>query len=365
MRLSVHIVDDDVEIRETLRTALEEGEQWSVTEGTFAGLRERLAEVRPDIVILDLVDGGEAAGNSSFEEIRSTWFCPVVVYSAFPDKQAFDHPLVATVTKGSESEDEVLGQMNGFVHQATMIRSVHNDFDARIREALRDSVSSLHDQLGAHSSVDPSLPRAVRRLVAARVDAGASQGDALLAWERYICPPLGDHLLTADLLRATDAHDARAFRVVLTPSCDLAGHASDGQQVLVACCEPLRRLEKVNFTPGKKLSNAERDRLGPILTEGLAGSLVPIPAFRGHVPLMAANLKRLELVDADAIVMTGDDGNGKHEDRRFIRVASTDSPFREMVVWAYLRTTGRPGLPTMDVDAWLRDISDHFEELQE
>ena len=366
MRMAVHIVDDDVEVRQTLRSMLEEGEQWSVTEGAFAGLAEQLGDVRPDMVVLDLVDGADvAAGNSSFDEIRSTWFCPVVVYSAFPDKQTFDHPLVGTVTKGSESDVEVVGRLNRFVPHATMIRSVHSDFDARIREALRDSVSAMRDQVGSTGTgVDASLPRAVRRLVAARVDAGASQGDLLLAWERYIVPPLGDHLLTADLLRATDANDAGAFRIVLTPSCDLvSGQGIGDQEVLVACCEPMQRLQKVQLKAGESLSKSKKDGLRSFLTEGLAGNLVPIPEFRGRVPLMVANLKRLELIDPSTIIMDGGERDGEQEDRTYVRVASTDSPFREAVVWAYVRTTGRPGLPKMDVDAWLSDISDHFKGL--
>ena len=368
MTLKVHIVDDDVGVRETLTGALEENDHWSVTDGGFDGLTESLNNLRPDLVVLDLVEeGGSTNGNLSFEEIRSTWFCPVVVYSAFPDEQLFDHPLVRTVKKGADSESEVQERLKEFVPQARMIRCVHKDFDSRIREALRDSVSSLSNQVESPGfGEDTGLPRAVRRLVSARVDAGESGNEGLLAWERFIVPPLGPHLLTADLLRekGADVADASAFRLVLTPSCDLVdGQAGAVEEVLVSCCEPLRRLGKVELAAGSKLSKGQRDRLKPFLTEGLAGSFLPIPAYRGHVPLMVANLKRLELVCRDDVSLFADSGGVEEPERKFFRVASTDSPFREMVVWAYLRVTGRPGLPSTDVDAWLDNISGYLAEL--
>ena len=365
MMLKVHVIDDDVAVRRTLISALEESGQWILTEDNFPGLKEQLLSVRPDLVVLDLVEEGEACtGNVSFDDIRSTWFCPVVVYSAFPDEQTFAHPLVRTVKKGSDSECEVKERLEELVPQAQMIRCVHKDFDLRIREALRDSVSSLSEQVTSPTlGEDTGLPRAVRRLVAARVDASESESDGLRAWERFIIPPLGQHLLTADLLRVNSAEptDADGFRLVLTPSCDLVeGQGEAVGEVLVACCEPMRRLGNIVLSPGNGLNNKQRNRLKPLLTEGLAGSLIPIPAFRGHLPPMAANLKRLQLIGRDRITLHPDRRDQNGSGPTFSRVASTDSPFREMVVWAYLRVTGRPGLPNTDVDGWLDDISEQL-----
>ena len=367
MKLRVHIVDDDIGVRETLTDALKEQDEWSVTASDFPELTERLSSLRPDLIVLDLVDESDfSTGNSLFEEIRSTWFCPVVVYSAFPDKQSFTHPLVETVTKGANSENEVRDRLSDFVPHAQIIRSVHSEFDSRIREALRDSVSSLVDQIDLPSfRNETALPRSVRRLVAARVDIGES-GNGLQAWERFIIPPLGSHLLTADILREKHAAvtDTNAYRLVLTPSCDLVNLRSDAEsEVLVGRCEPMNRLGNVELSAGEKLSKKQKDRLKPILTEGLAGNFVPIPAYDGHVPLMVANLKRLELINLEDIRLSSDEGKPEDSSRTFCRVASTDSPFREMVVWAYLRTTGRPGLPSTDVDAWLDNISEHLANL--
>ena len=179
-------------------------------------------------------------------------------------------------------------------------------------------------------------------------------------------PPLGDQFLTGDLLKSRNAAwtDEEAFRLVLTPSCDLvtrSGLERRAQRMLVACCERLKKLGKIKLSPGRKLSAEDKKNLRPILAEGMAGYRIPIPEFHGHVPLMAANLQRLELLEWQQVdselVDSCPPGEGGFE-----RVASTDSPFREMVVWAYLRVTGRPGLPQIDVEDWLKNISDHLEE---
>ena len=265
----------------------------------------------------------------------------------------------------------VVAELQKFVPVARMIRSVHEDFDGRIREALRDSVQTLRSQIGTADDrlVNSVVRRAVRRLVAAQVDVGASEGGTLEPWERFVIPPLGKHLLTADILRRGDAEWSTegAFRLVLTPSCDLV-HSESRQpkapQVLVARCEPVGELGALQLRPERGLNSKRKKRqqrkLRDMVREGIAGPYVPIPRFRDHVPLMVANLKRLELIPWDRIQehtsATARD-NGKEA---FQRIASTDSPFREMVVWAYLRITGRPGVPEIDVGRWVDHIVDYL-----
>lgn len=372
-RLKILIVDDEPLVRETIRDALREDGSWNIEMRGFDDLEESLRWIRPDMVVLDLVDGDRQddniRGNSSYEVIWEHWFCPIVVYSGFPDAQSFEpHPFVARVTKGSGTEEKVKSHLRRFMAQGEMIRSVQNDFDTRVREALRDSVDAIRHQPGAtrsESRSDAVVQRAVRRLVAARADAVSSEDDRLYSWERLVVPPLGNQLLTADLLKRREAEwtDEAAFRLVLTPSCDLvrAGkRTAKVEQILVACCEPVGTLGSIELPRGKELSKSNRRKLRSALSEGMIGEHLVLPRFRNHVPLMIANLKRLELLrwsQVDSSLQGEGDGGGQEE---FERVASTDSPFREMVVWAYLLVTGRPGLPDLELEAWLDDISDHL-----
>ena len=369
--MRVLIIDDKPPVRQILLDTLEEdGPEWEAIDQDFDGLGRALARFRPDLLVLDLVQGqgasGQPTGNEAFDEIRRRWFCSVVVYSAFPDEQDFEHPLVKTVTKGEGSEFRVLERLKGFVPHAEMIRCVHRDFDARIREALRDSVEALSrqaEEAAGSGDREVVVPRAVRRLVAARVDASVSGAGKLQAWERFIVPPLGNHLFTADLLKLkrNDGHcDEADFRLVLTPTCDLVPRRNgerDVEQVVVARCERITKLGKIDLKAGQRLSSKYKERLRSAFTEGMIGHLLPIPGFRDHVPMMVANLGRLELLKGSEVEIATEDGSEPPPEGKFRRVASTDSPFREMVAWAYLRVIGRPGLPEIDVDAWLETLS--------
>ena len=372
--MRVLIVDDDSGLREVLASALLEAGDWQVEQVGFDGVEQALLRFRPDLVVLDLVEGapqdGKTSGNAAYEAIWETWFCPVVVYSGYADTQEFEpHAFVSNVTKGDGTEAAVIASLRKFIPDAEMIRAVHRDFDARVRKALRDSVSTIRRQTtsgGETVSNDPTVQRAVRRLVAADIDAGSADEGKLHPWERLVVPPLGANLLTADLLKRNGADwtEERAFRLVLTPSCDLVRtgkRSARADQILVATCEPLEQLGPITLPEGKKLSPDLRDKVRPILTAGMVGQHLVIPRYRDHVPLMVANLKRLELLSWDEVCVGSGGGDAQGQNAKFDRVASTDSPFREMVVWAYLLVTGRPGLPDFDVDTWLDEISDHVE----
>ena len=230
--MKVLIVDDSYAVRQSLRATIrDQTNDWEVEDQGFTGVPESLERFRPDAVVLDLVEGDvtePAAGNHSFDQIRKKWFCPVVVYSAFGDHKHFDHPLVTTIPKGAGTDEQVVKCLEQFAEIAFVIRGVHREFDKRIRTALRDSVPVLRDQIqpDADGYDETVLPRAVRRLVAARMDAESSGVGKLKAWERFVVPALGSHLLSADLLRRKDAdwRSPEAFRLVLTPSCDLVRH---------------------------------------------------------------------------------------------------------------------------------------------
>ena len=382
--MRVLVIDDEKSVREAVESELTEGGasipdglQWDVRSQDFEDVETVLASFRPDMVVLDLAEGQIPhevdTGNQSYELIWQTWYCPIVVYTSHEGKRTFpESDQVVEVIKGSGSDAQVVAHLQRFVPVARMIRSVHEDFDGRIREALRDSVHTLRRQIGTGDDglANSILPRAVRRLVAAHVDAGASEGGALEPWERFVIPPLGDHLLTADILRRVDAKWCMedAFRLVLTPSCDLVRWGSSppkAARVLVAECEPIGSLGALNLRPERGLNEAQRDsqrkKLRNFVREGISGPYVPVPRFRDHVPLMVANLKRLNLISWDRILEEDSTPEALDGQDTYRRVASTDSPFREMVVWAYLRVTGRPGVPQIGADDWIQHILRYLE----
>ena len=61
---------------------------------------------------------------------------------------------------------------------------------------------------------------------------------------------------------------------------------------------------------------------------------------------MLCNFKEIEIINFDDL------------DKKFERVVSVDSPFRESIVWADIAINGRPGLPDRDCENWLTSIKE-------
>lgn len=74
--------------------------------------------------------------------------------------------------------------------------------------------------------------------------------------------------------------------------------------------------------------------------------MLPFPKFGTKIPTMAADLRQLELIPFAEIV----------DENYYRRIASIDSPFRELISWAYMQTACRPGLPDRNVDEWCDEI---------
>ena len=217
---------------------------------------------------------------------------------------------------------------------------------------MRDVAPSTFDIFPNADQRNNAIWRAGRRRLAALMDELSAEGQKLASWEQYICPPVSKDILLGDILRSTAAGgiEPASFRVVITPSCDLAsseGRETKVSSVLVAkCCSIAAGL---NHTSLKGLSapKLKKRLIGTVLSRGYFETIMLFPALQGRVPTMAVNLRELELIPIPDIGL---------KDERFVRIASLDSPFRELVSWAYVQVSGRPGLPDRDFTSWRDEI---------
>ncbi len=217
-------------------------------------------------------------------------------------------------------------------------------------EAMRDLAPVA---LGATGKVNAdTIRRAGRRRLAALMDEPAADGESPAAWEQYLFPPVSEDFLLGDVLKKRDAEDPAAYRVVLTPSCDMVASGEREpkvQEIFVAkCCSMQQALEQIGRA-GIGRRRIERDLPNNMLDPGYMSPVIPFPRLNGQIPQMAANLRQLELIPFDKL-------NDDYE-----RKASIDSPFREMVAWAYLQTAARPGLPDRDTAKWATEIADEMD----
>lgn len=332
-------------------------------EDDFADVGDIVNDFHPDIIIIDLVDQlkvglvGEFLGIQALKSIWEMRFMPMIVYSGRPellDDEIRKHPLVDIVTKGPDSDLDVVKSVDRLRDVVESLKETRTRIETELSVVLRDVAPTVFVALEeSERSVSEAIERACFRRLAAIVDDPNMEYGRCESWEQYVFPPISDALMLGDLLRLNGApsDDPNGYRVVLTPSCDMASHPSPKvTDALLARCRPWRdRLDSLQMK-GAKRGGLIR-RLPSILNRGFQDSIIPLPSLPGKIPGMVVDLRDLSLEPLNS------DGGV----RGFCRVASVDSPFRELVSWAYIQMSGRPGLPVRDVQGWAEGVADELE----
>lgn len=360
--LNVLFIEDEPDAIQPARSLIESEEENIHCEvSTFEDAEDKIASFRPDIVILDLlVDGASPEpgpeGLKTYDFIWDKHFCPIIVYSAQPDihEDAHEepHPFVKSIKKGARSPRKVLNALKELRPHVEALEEAEEHIRYSFSRAMRDVAPYAFKAQSDSVQRNDTIRRSGRRRLAALMDEISGDGTKLASWEQYLHPPVCKDIQLGDVLKKTDGQDSdpTSFRVVLTPSCDLVASGSRTpkvSEVLVArCCSIKSGLDRTglqNVKPAKL-----KDRLiGTVLTPGYLEATIPFPRLEGKIPTMAANLRDLELIAVGEIGIS---------DKPFIRVASVDSPFRELVAWAYMQNACRPGLPDRDFDSWRDEI---------
>lgn len=354
-RARLLFIDDEPESVDPVINRLDEDKYEHKVVG-FDSAKDQIENWLPDMVVLDLkaqLEDESFPGNEIYEWIWESRFLPIVVYSAFPAHFSVnygDHPFVKRVQKGRTSVREVEAALAEFtphmdaLHQAE--REMRKQFSIALKEVAPNAFQTFSPQ--ESEKRNDMILRAGRRRLAASMDELSRHGQIMASWEQYLCPPVSEDLNLGDILREKWRNkDPNSFLIVLTPSCDLVaskGRKPKVKSVLMArCCamDSAIQLTSLGNMGEKKL----RERLpATVLSQGYFDTILPLPAFGERIPHMAANLRDLELVRFEWIK------------EHYEIVASIDSPFRELVAWAYMQVGCRPGLPDRDFAAWCEDI---------
>jgi CheY-like chemotaxis protein len=356
---TVLIVDDEPDVAELLKLAVEEGFSGinCSVELDFSQSADHIARLRPDAIVLDLMLGHESVqlpGEGTWKSVWESSFCPIVIYTGteagLKPPVPENHPFVKRISKGNGTEALVVDALRSFSSSIEAVRRLRTEVDAVIHKVLRDTVGDGHMCLDDSSY----LLHAGRRRIAATMDDPTIIGNRSMAsWEQYLIPAIGISPLTADVLRVRDAQwdDPKAYRLILTPSCDLVAGRCEST-LTVACCEGTTRLAQklsLSLSP-KRLAKDTETVIIKALSTGVCSGFLPLPSFPSRLPVMVANLKGLEVISWDSV------GPADSTTHRFVRVASIDSPFREQVAWAYLTTAARPGMPDRELGPWAEEL---------
>ena len=359
--LTVLMVDDDPAVTATVKSHAEEILQGINfrTESDFDAAVQSLQDTKPDVLILDVYRGNPATGDVAarpvWSQVWRDWFCPIVFYSAgdvaVSDPLVPAHPFIKVVAKGSGSERQVIDHIKAFAPHTQTLRSALADIERLTHIVLRDVAVPVFEAESDDAKRRDMLVRATRRRVAALMDEMmALTEQPLFGWEQYIFPVLTSHPVTGDILRVTaeDPKNPGSYRVLLTPTCDMVPHGGGCKvtHLLIARCCAADNFVTKGLSLGRNTSkNKVKERLPAALNEAHQSGIILLPECPGTLPLMALDLRDLELVPVTDLVAP------QGQQARLTRIASLDSPFREFVGWAYLQISCRPGVPPRDNSA--------------
>ena len=355
--VSLFIVEDKEEVAESLAgVILKAVPNVRITVNSF---ENGLAQIEScDVLILDLVDelrSDQNAGERIWNSIWERKLIPIIVYSAFDLELSppfpEDNPFIKYIKKGSDSEKQVADILSAIIPYILDLRNVRKDVEKELDVVLRKIAPILWSAAGTVAPEDLSrlLIRSARRRLAAMMDMKSATSGSINSWEQYLFPPVEtDCILTGDLLRtkAGAADDATSYRVVLSPSCDIQRKV---RELLVCKCAKVSEFLRKASLPTNNDSKL-KERLPERLNEAQSSGFVVLPPFGNFLPVMAANLRELQLIAIDEVGLQASD------EKPYLRIASLDSPFRERIAWAYLQIAGRPGLPNMNHDHCVEEI---------
>ena len=359
--LKLLFIEDQPDAIRPVRNLIEkEKKEIQREEVGFEDAQDKIASFRPDIVILDLLVGGaspgegEPVGLQTRNFIWNQQFCPIVIYSALPevhDNENEPHPFVKSIKKGRDTEQKVLSAVCEFLPHVHALKKAERAIAKSFSVAMREVAPYAFEAFSDDTQRIDTITRSGRRRLAALMD--DPPADALASWEQYLFPPVSeDNIQLGDILKEGGAsgNDPASFRIVLTPSCDLAASGNRKPKVsnvLVSkCCSMKNGLDATSLK-GMKIQDLKDQLRSSMLTQGYLGAVLPFPELKNQIPTMAANLRNLELIPVEKIGTSN---------KPFRRIASLDSPFRELISWAYMQTAGRPGLPDRDFKSWRDEI---------
>ena len=355
--MKVLIIDDRPEAVRGIKDHCDDN-GWECKPISFDRFDSEFSEFNPDAIVLDWKDdaSGNLEGNALLEKIWESGFKPVIIFSGYAelitlDKKYTSSNLVKIQPKGDE--EPVINYLDTIEKFVPTISTLKHDFNEALIEALNSIVPM--------SKTDDITDKVMRFIFAKRVsnyfdeDCGEETPPP---WIQYICPPIAKSLCVCDVIKKIPATteelleigEPDEYRVILTPSCDMAQHKVSN--ILCAKCYEKTAFHSMGTAETPKPRNL--DRIKSFLNTGYNNSFVSLPGLPESIPYLAVNLKQLEFIPLEKIAL-----NSKGitpEQHSYFRVASIDSPFREQLVWAYMLISCRPGMPDRNMELWAKEL---------
>lgn len=341
-----------------------EDNEWEYKLCGFKDARDQVAIMNPEIIIMDWMYDAEAIheGEPIFKEVYENNFTPVIIFSAVAEtidlpEYIVNTPLIKIVQKGDEQDViDLIENWKNYIYAVKNLR-------CELNKSLVSSVKAIDNfmQMSEYPG-DEVIKHMLNKRITYFFDKDFVE-ESMPAWVQYEYPPIQGTLLVADVLRVcSETLDTKKpgmpeeYRVILTPSCDMA-RAKNGQLILVATCHAAdtfsddARLKKNEDINDKSAKEKKRSLIRSLNT-GYNYAKVALPILPNKIPYMTIDLKSIEQIAVEEIALSEDDTQGK----KYYRVASMVSPYREQIVWAHMINSCRPGMPDRNIEEWAEGI---------
>lgn len=301
-----------------------------------------IEEYDPDILILDLknnvsndYDGSEILDKAWEHHFRPTCVFSGQITDSTVELEKYHSPLVAFIDKGDEKP--VIEFIDKIEPYANCIRKVRIETNVAMRKSFDFFDLAMKDGI-----VDPYIVSALcGNRMKAYFDNEMETKDFPI-WSQYIYPTINECFSTGDIIAVKNASPTSAiqkrFFVILSQSCDISH--SKISNVLVAKCYDIKTFLRKRFIKDDEYEMRSRDEVKTILNTGFYNEFFPLPGIDSVIPDIAVNLKELKVVSLAQLKSD------------YKKITSLSSPYRERLIWAYMQTACRPGVPDLDVEGW-------------
>ena len=376
--MKILVIEDDPGVIDEIEDLLSEAEPaWKVEGMSFEDVKEKTVPYQTDAVILDIfsdISLSIAEGENVYDDLWEKYFRPIVIFSAgieASNLKGIVHPFVRKIKKSPENYDSLLEALRDFYPLVQPIKNTKDYILTNLSIVVRDVAPHIFEEFEAGTGAErhEAVKRASRRRLAALMDESPNGDAKLVGWEQYIFPPINEDCLLGDVIIKSGGSNSEPsdFRIILSPSCDLVKRPKPKiKEILVAkCCSVADGLCKANKKNMRK-NDKNKETIEGILRQGYINSVIPLPKLKGKIPNMFADMKDLELVPWENIIDKEESGSREEigdkekSQPKYYRVASVDSPFREMISQVYQLVSTRPGLPEREFESWVKELSEEL-----
>ncbi len=333
---------------------------WEAIVIPFENIFQQMFDFDPDIIVLDWCqEAGDNTANPILDKIWTNGYRPIVIFSGNAEIISIDDKLKTSsllrlYSKGDEEPvNQYLEENEAYV---TALAEYRRNMGLALVEAF-NAIKPIRETEQTYPG-DDILKYILAKRTSTYFDI-QYMDQQLPPWGMYVCPPVSKSLLVCDVIRTVTADtdlevagDAEEYLMILTPSCDMVAAHPKVTHVLCAKCSRKKDFYATNIRGNKGEEAQQIEKIRMALNKGYNEQWVALPYMSNVVPYITVNLKQVNLIAITDIALSVPSYSGQ----QYARILSIDSPFREQIVWAYMQTSCRPGVPDRDTENWAREL---------